>query len=154
MATPNKKLIEAIRSAALKINISNNYQWGHMGACNCGFLAQELSDLSKGQIHEYAMRGHGDWTEQVEGFCPTSNFPMDLLISELISNGLKLEDLINLERLKDKEVLNLIPMEKRNSLKHNSAKDVSLYMTTWADLLESKINEKLNTRVDLVLNNQ
>jgi hypothetical protein len=112
-----------------------------MGACNCGNLAQELTSLSKGEIHEYAMRGRGDWSEQVNSFCPTSAFPMDLLISELIGHGLSLEDLIHLERLTDQEVLAQIPLPIRHNLQHNRKDHVATYMEAWAFLLSEKLPE-------------
>jgi hypothetical protein len=78
MAHANPELIQALRRTAQKLSIGNPYQWGHMGSCNCGNLAQELTQLTKAQIHEFAMQGRGDWREQVEEFCPTSGLPMDL----------------------------------------------------------------------------
>ena len=143
MARASINLIQALRRTANNLLSGSKYQWGHMGACNCGNLAQELTSLTKKEIHDYAMRGHGDWSEQVDAFCPTSTMPMDLLISELAASGLSLEDLINLERLKDKSVLRRIPLEKRKVLKHNSREDVALYLKTWADLLEEKLEKKI-----------
>ena len=141
MARASRKLIDAIERAASKIECNLTYQWGHMGACNCGHLAQELTSLTKGDIHHYAMQGRGDWSEQVEAFCPTSSMPMDLLISELLAAGLNLEDLVNLERLKDREVLSVIPAPQRHALRHNRPADVALYLRTWASILSSKIKE-------------
>lgn len=145
MARASQALIAAIRRAAVKIENGTAYQWGHMGACNCGHLAQELTNLSKAQIHEYALRGQGDWTDQVAAFCPTGNMPMDLLISELIGAGLSLEDLINLERLKDPAVLKRIPPERRPTLRHNAKPDVALYLYTWADLLQEQLLARTST---------
>jgi hypothetical protein len=142
MARANQKIIEALRKVSSKLQDGNHYEWGHMGACNCGHLAQELTNLTKGEIHQFAMQGHGDWTEQVQEFCPTSQLPMDLLISELISNGLSLEDLIQLERLKDPEILKRIPKERRDKMRHNNRMDVALYMAKWAEMLENKIKKK------------
>ncbi|MFT4736687.1 MAG: hypothetical protein ACI8QD_002019 [Cyclobacteriaceae bacterium] len=141
MARPSKKLISALQVVSSKLRNDSTYQWGHMGACNCGNLAQELTSLSKGEIHEYAMRGRGDWSEQVDSFCPTSAFPMDLLISELIGHGLSLEDLIHLERLTDQEVLTHIPLPVRHNLQHNQKEDVATYMEAWAFLLSEKMPE-------------
>lgn len=135
MAKASGKLIAALRRTAERLKNEPSYQWGHMGACNCGILAQELTQRSKAEIHAYAMRGHGDWSEQAEAFCPTSQMPMDLLISELISSGLSLEDLISLERLKDRQVLSRIQIEKRAVLSHNNPQDVALYLEKWAELL-------------------
>lgn len=142
MATINIELIHALRNAAKKIEASNQYQWGHMGLCNCGFLAQEITSLRKEEIHARAMQRHGDWTEQLNDYCPTSGLPMDDLISEMLAFGLDSDDLKHLERLSDGKVLRALPFEKRN-LKQNIKADVVLYLNTWADVLESKVIEKI-----------
>ena len=82
MATANLPLVDALRRTARKLASGASYQWGHMGSCNCGNLAQELTRLTKAEIHAFAMQGRGDWREQVEEFCPTSGLPMDLLIAD------------------------------------------------------------------------
>jgi hypothetical protein len=133
METKKEQLIHAIRSAADKIADSAAYEWGHMGRCNCGHLARELTPLSDAEIQRMAMEKHGDWAEQVLDFCPGSGLSMDWLISELCSYGLSHRDLIDLERLANAEVLD---RSGRQNLRRNEAADVSLYMHTWAEILE------------------
>jgi hypothetical protein len=41
MAKATPEFIQALRSAIAKLEKSDDYQWGHMGSCNCGYLAQE-----------------------------------------------------------------------------------------------------------------
>ncbi|MCX2745734.1 hypothetical protein OO013_17760 [Mangrovivirga sp. M17] len=142
MARPNRSLISALRKAAKKLNKSDKYQWGHMGSCNCGFLAQEITKLNKGEIHAYAMQKYGDWTEQAMDYCTDSKQPFDLIINTMVNEGLTIEDLIELERLKNKEVLKRIP--NKDYLKHNKKEDVVKYMNAWADLLEEKLKEKVS----------
>ena len=113
-----------------------------MGGCNCGNLAQELTKLNRDQIHRYAMQRYGDWNEQVEDYCSTSQMPIDLIINEMLNAGLMLEDLKHLEKLDDRQVLVRFPLEKRH-LKHNVRDDVVAYMNAWADLLEEQILEKI-----------
>jgi hypothetical protein len=139
MARASLELILALRHTADKLNIGKKYMWGHMGACNCGNLAQELTNYSRAEIHDYAMRGRGDWTEQAEAYCTGSNMPIEIIISELLTKGLTTEDLMNLEKLKDKEVLERMSQDQRESLSHNNVKHVMLYMRTWADLLEEHL---------------
>ncbi len=141
MATANLPLVDALRRTARKLSSGAPYQWGHMGSCNCGNLAQELTRLSKAEIHQFAMQGRGDWREQVEEFCPTSGLPMDLLIADLINHGLTTSDLQNLERLRDPRVLARISPERRNRMRHNSREDVVLYLAEWARLLEEELLE-------------
>ena len=142
MARPTPELIEALRRTARNLINGAPYQWGHMGGCNCGNLAQELTKLNKDQIHQYAMQRYGDWNEQVEDYCLTSQMPIDLVINEMLNAGLMLEDLKHLEKLDDRQVLLRFPFEMR-FLKHNVRDDVVAYMNAWADLLEEQLLEKI-----------
>ncbi|UHG91424.1 hypothetical protein [Spirosoma oryzicola] len=142
MARPTPELIHALRVTAQKLKNGTHYQWGHMGGCNCGNLAQELTKLSKDQIHRYAMERYGDWSKQVDDYCSSSQMPIDLIINEMITNGLTIEDLKHLEKLDDREVLLRLPLEKRY-LKHNVRDDVVTYLNTWAGLLEDQLLQKI-----------
>jgi hypothetical protein len=142
MATISIELIQALRNAAKKIEASNQYQWGHMGLCNCGFLAQEITSLKKEEIHSRAMQRQGDWNEQLNDYCPTSGLPMDDLISEMLAFGFDSDDLKLLEKLSDGTVLRALPMNDRN-LKHNIKADVVTYLYCWANVLESKMLDKI-----------
>ena len=139
MAQANPDLINALRITAKKLAEGGNYQWGHMGSCNCGNLAQELTNLTKAEIHQFAMQGRGDWREQVEEFCPTSGLNIDLLIADLLNRGLTVTDLRDLEWLSDQKILKRIPLERRNKMRHNVRQDVVLYMTEWARMLEEQL---------------
>lgn len=88
------------------------------------------------------MQRYGDWNEQVEDYCSTSQMPIDLVINEMLNAGLMLEDIKHLEKLDDRQVLIRFPLEVRH-LKHNVRDDVVAYMNAWADLLEEQILEKI-----------
>lgn len=132
------ELIQALRNTARTLETSTFYQWGHMGLCNCGFLAQQVTALTKEEIHHRAMQGHGDWTEQLNDYCPASGLPMDDLISSLLDFGFSREELASLEKLADPAVLQALPAHHRY-LKHNAKEDAVLYLNTWAALLESEL---------------
>ncbi len=139
MAQPNLMLINALRGTARKIQKGAPYQWGHMGSCNCGNLAQEITQLTKAEIHQYALaNGRGDWNEQLNDYCPTSGLPMDMLMSEMLNAGLSTTDLKHLERLSDPTVLQRLPAEKRYP-RHNFRDDVVLYINAWASMLEDEL---------------
>lgn len=144
MAKANVKLIQALRNTAKQLEQADNYQWGHMGSCNCGFLAQEISKLSKDQIHSRAMQKYGDWNDQLNDYCPTSGMLMDDLITEMLNVGLDTDDLKHLEKLSDTNVLRRLPLEERH-LSHNYKSDVVKYIKTWVSLLE----EQLTAGVDV-----
>lgn len=143
MANIRFELIQALRTTAQKIEYNSSYQWGHMGLCNCGFLAQEITSLSKDEIHRRAMQRHGDWSEQLNDYCPTSGLPMDDLIDQLVNFGFTLEELRHLERLSDQAVLQRLPIEKRY-LSHNVKADVIVYLNTWANMLEESLLDAIS----------
>ena len=136
MATPGLKLIRAIRSTVKKLIHNAPYQWGHMGSCNCGLLAQEMTRMSKADIHSLAMHSEGSWTDQSRAYCPTSSLPMDFLISAMLAYGLEIKDLEYLEKLSDPKILKTIGFP---SLRFNLRKDVIRYMETWAGILEEEL---------------
>lgn len=148
MAKLKPELIEALRLTAKKIATSKEYQWGHMGACNCGFLVQEITHLQKAEIHTCAMQRFGDWNEQLNDYCPTSGLLIDNLISNMLEFGFDVDDLKHLEKLSDSTVLSKLPVDKRYP-KHNSKDDVVLYLQTWADKLENELLEQIYLPADL-----
>jgi len=141
MAKASIEIVQALRNTAARLKESDKYQWGHMGSCNCGFLAQEITHLSREEIHSRAMSKNGDWSEQLNDYCPTSGYLMDNLIHDMLSFGFDRTDLIQLERLSDPNVLGYLKPWDRN-LQYNVKADAIRYLLVWADKLE---NEMLST---------
>ncbi|HET8932989.1 MAG TPA: hypothetical protein VFN67_06105 [Polyangiales bacterium] len=139
MARANLKLITALRATAAKLEAGASYRWTHMGACNCGHLAQTVTDLSADDIRRYALARTGEWAEQGLEFCPTSGYPMDAILSALFELGLSSDDLGKLERLTDPEVVRRLPVELRRELSYRERDHVVLYMRAFADLLEERL---------------
>jgi len=139
MAKVSVEVIQALRDTASRMRTSSEYQWGHMGACNCGFLAQEVTRMTKKEIHTRAMEGHGDWNEQLNDYCSNSGLRMDDLISELLNFGFDINDLRHLEKLSDPEVLLYVDRH----LSHNKKSDVITYLDGMARLLERKLITKI-----------
>ncbi len=69
MAQAKVEIIDALRRTAKKLSVGSEYMWGHMGSCNCGNLAQEITKRSKAEIHAYAMQGHGDSHDKTKLSC-------------------------------------------------------------------------------------
>lgn len=132
-----------MRETASRLQHGAPYQWGHMGSCNCGHLAQTISKYSKGEIHRAAMCRYGDWAEQLRDYCPQSGLLFDDVIDQMLDNGFTRADLVYLERLSDPEILSNLP-QGTGYLKYNVRDDVVLYLTTWADLLEKQLLEKIS----------
>ncbi len=143
MALANLDVITALWQTADTLEKSKTYQWGHMGSCNCGFLAQEITHLRNDEIHARAMERYGDWSEQLNDYCPTSGLRMDDLIAELLAFGFDTDDLKHLERLSDGKILRALPLEQRN-LVHNNKADVVTYLRTWAAVLENEMLLDIN----------
>lgn len=139
MARIAQDTIEALVHAAVRLEAAEDYQWGHMGSCNCGFLAREVSHLDKSVIHRAAMQRYGNWTEQLNDYCPSSGLLMDDLITTLLDAGFDIDDLKHLETLSKPEVLRSLPLSSRD-LKHNVKQDAIVYMRAWAALLASELS--------------
>lgn len=139
MARANRELIHALRATAAKLEAGATYRWTHMGACNCGHLAQTITHLSADDIRRYALERTGEWAEQGLEFCPTSGYPMDAILSALFELGLSSHDLGQLERLTHPEVLRRMPIEVRKELSYRDRDHVVLYMRSFADLLEEQL---------------
>jgi hypothetical protein len=143
MATASIEIINALRKTADKLEKGNPFEWGHMGSCNCGNLAQTITHFTKEEIHRFAMQKQGDWADQLIDFCPTSGYPMDLIIQKMMDIGFSKDDLTHLEWLSDTSILDKIGSQVK--LYRNVKSDTILYMNTWADILEEEFlqNHKL-----------
>lgn len=142
MAKASIEVLNALRRTIQRLELTADYQWGHMGACNCGHLAQEITSLKKAEIHRRAMERYGDWNEQLNDYCPTSGLAMDDMISQMLEAGFDIDDLKNLEKLSSREILNQLPAERRN-LKHNVKQDVITYMKAWTVLIENQLVDQI-----------
>jgi hypothetical protein len=138
-------LVIALRATAVRLKEGAPYQWGHFGACNCGHLAQALTQRSRDEIHraalERAVASRGrveDWGDAAVEYCPASGLPIDDILATMLAAGLDLRDLHHLEDLSDVRVLRRLP---RHVFK-NRRDDVVLYLEAWADLLAE--NEPLD----------
>jgi hypothetical protein len=138
MATPNIKLITALRETATRLRNGVHYAWGNHGACNCGNFLQVITHLSKEEILQYAHSGIGEWSELAEDYCDITNAPVSLLVFKLQQLGLTTSDIHNLEYLEDKDVLKQLPNGFR-WLSRNVREDVIIYFETFADCLEEKL---------------
>ena len=139
MAVPNLKVIQALRETATQIATSGRYEWGHMGSCNCGHLAQNITSFTRAEIQQFALQKRGDWSEQVIDYCPTSGYPMDLIIGRMIEFGFTQSDLRQLENLSNPEILAKAGV---TSFNRNVMSDTVKYMNAWADLLENQCMEQ------------
>ena len=143
MATPNILIINALRDTAKRLKDGAYYAWGHHGACNCGHLLQSVTQLSKEEILRYAHTGIGEWTELADDYCTTTNAPVDLLLKKLAEIGFTPSDIHSIEYLTDRQVLDKLPGGFR-WLSRNVREDVTVYMETFATLLEDRLLETIH----------
>lgn len=136
MAHANLKIVNALRKTALALENGNRYEWGHMGSCNCGNLAQTITSFTRAEIQQYALQKRGDWSDQLLDYCPTSGYPMDMIIERMVDYGFSAQDLRHLEWLSDSEILNFIGVPFLN---RNLKSDTILYLNAWANMLETKL---------------
>lgn len=135
MAKPTPELIDLLRRTAARLEGGASYQWGHLGSCNCGHLAQEVTSLSADELMRRAKGYAAEWNELVVDTCRDSGLPFEWVIDQLMSRGLEREDLAKLEYLSDRRVLARIPLERRRMIQRQNRDDVVLYLRAWAGLL-------------------
>lgn len=130
-------LARALRQTASRLRTSAAYQWGHFGACNCGHLAQTLTNKTEHEIH-HAASERADWAAAALEYCPASGLPVDGIIDEMLSAGLTLTDIRQLEDLSDRRVLSRLPAGRRH-LRRNDRAHLLLYLDAWAQMLEENV---------------
>jgi len=139
MARATTQLISKLREAAANIESGKDYNWGHIGRCNCGHLVQCMTDLSAKDIYAIAKDNYIDeWTEFANDYCPSNGASVDKITDILLTNGFELKDVHQLEYLSNPDVLKAIPGGPRQLQKGN-ARDAALYMRTWASILELEL---------------
>ena len=139
MARANPALIAALRTTAARLKLGAPYRWTHLGACNCGHLAQTVTRLDAEDIRRYAMERAGEWADQVLEFCPTSGYPMDEILRALFALGLSRDDLAQLEKLSSPAVLRRLPVELRVAISYRDRDHVVAYLLAFAELLEAEL---------------
>ena len=137
MPEGNPRLISALRETAGRLSSGAEYEWGHMGRCNCGHLVQIITNLSDREIVQSIDFKLDEWTEHAKEFCEGTGQKVDDLFRALHRVGFGHQDIVHLEYLSDEKILDGLPGGKRY-LQKNSVEDVTLYMSTMADLLEAE----------------
>ena len=138
MAQSNPELVCALRATAKRLSDGAKYEWGHMGRCNCGHLIQTLTDMSDYEIVKSVDFQLGEWTEHAKDYCEGTGHKVDDIFLTLQKVGFSYEDVIHLENLSDKRILNRLQNGQRYLLR-NKVDDVTLYMNTMADVLEEEL---------------
>ena len=138
MAKSNPELINALRKTAGRLESGARYEWGHMGRCNCGHLVQTLTCMTDHDIVKSIDFQLDEWSEHAQDYCQGTGHKVDELFLTLQSIGFSHEDVIHLENLSDKRVLDRLTGGHRY-LRRNDVSDVQRYMITLAELLEEEL---------------
>jgi len=146
----NIKLIDVLRKTANRLNRGAVYNWCHMGRCNCGHLAQTITNFSAAEIHEMALMKAGDWSKQSVEHCTSTGYTLDHIIQIMLDLGLTRQDIVHIEHLSDQRVLHKIDQHTRMNMSHKNRDDVVLYMKTFAGILEEELFESLPEIQDLM----
>lgn len=147
MAYANAELCRALRRTAARLREGTDYQWGHLGMCNCGQLAQTLTGAGRDEIHAAALARGGEWEDRAREYCPQSGQLIDGIIQTMLGHGLTTGDLADLEELSDDRILRRLPSGRRY-LERNRRGDVVEYLETWAGLLEQELRDRVELAAD------
>ena len=136
MSAPRQpsRLAVALRLTAERIAAGAPYQWGHMGQCNCGHLAQTVTQRSAAQIHRSAIDANtGEWSEHLNDYCGATGALIDDVTRALLDFGFGARELQHLEYLSDHGVLARLGV---SSLVRSEREDAVRYLRAWADLVD------------------
>ena len=127
----SRSLVDALYVVADRLAAGAPYQWGHMGQCNCGHLAQVLCERTAGEIHGSAISmATGEWTEFANDYCAGTGSLIDEVFADLLAAGLTREDIIHTENLDDPAVVARLGFTPRR----NEREDAIAYFKAWAAL--------------------
>lgn len=139
------KLITALRLTANGIrNGTFPYKWTEQSSCNCGALFCTLTGKSPVEMHNMVpkviSKTDPTWSIIAGQYCSVSGVPRHSLFKELFGYGLTLQDISDLEYLKNEKVIARVEagrswFERLFNLSHMNKEDVADYMTAWADIL-------------------
>ena len=130
-------LIDALRATSKRLeNEDVQYQWGHMGQCNAGHLIQTLTGMSSFEIVESVDFQLDEWSEHAVDYCSCTGNKVDDIFLSIEKQGLTHTDIVKLENLSDRKVLENLEGGFRY-LERNRREHVVEYMRSFADLLES-----------------
>jgi hypothetical protein len=138
MPKRNADLVYALRETAARLENGARYEWGHMGRCNCGHLLQTITDMTDVEIVKSIDFELAEWSEYANDYCEGSGQKVEDLFASLRNVGFNHQDVIHLENLSDKKVLQRLG-DNPTYLRRNNAAHVTLYMRTMADMLEEDL---------------
>jgi len=168
MARASTRLVTALRHTARRLTeASVTYRWSSFAHCNCGHLAQTITQLRPEEIQERALRREGDWAAQAEAFrgprpdfgdrpaldegawepedvgaCRATGARLDMVFEAMLALGLDARDVAHLERLSDPEVRRRLGTSTEH-FAHYQRENVIAYLEAWADLLEDRLSDAL-----------
>ena len=129
-------LIDALRATSDRLeNEDVQYQWGHMGQCNAGHLIQTITGMSSFEIVESVDFQLDEWSEHAVDYCSCTGNKVDDIFLAIEKQGLTHTDIVKLENLSDRKVLENLNGGFRY-LQRNRREDVIEYMRSFANILE------------------
>ena len=129
-------LIDALRATSDRLeNEDVQYQWGHMGQCNAGHLIQTITGMSSFEIVESVDFQLDEWSEHAVDYCSCTGNKVDDIFLAIEKQGLTHTDIVKLENLSDRKVLENLNGGFRY-LQRNCREDVIEYMRSFANILE------------------
>lgn len=145
------ELATQLRKTAARLKTADDYRWTHQGRCNCGFLAQTLTGHTAARIHQMAVQAEGEWKDHAAAYCETSGLAIDQVIKEMLSFGLTVEDLGDLEYLRAPDVIRWMPPGQKHP-DYRRKEDVVAYFETWAAVIEARETLRRSPREQILIN--
>lgn len=124
------ELIKALRETVLDLELNRKeYDWMKVNSCNCGILAQNICGMDDDTLT--ANRDIGAWSL----VCKSTGENMSVVMKKMLSVGLTLQNIIDLEKLSSPEILKEASLNTWGVAMDNKEL-VIRYMKAWIRILE------------------
>jgi hypothetical protein len=150
-----RPLIESLRIAANALEKDFiHYKWIHQHSCNCGVVVQAVLGIATTKVQQlfneatratqFAYDPKNDdfltWRGVCQRSCSVTGEPLSNVFKVLKESGLRPEDIVHLEYLNNKAILEISGIKKESKY-FTQKTNLILYLKAWVKILEQDYDE-------------
>ncbi len=132
------------------------YDWKSHGSCNCGIVVQAIMSMdrsntkklflhARNEIGTYKPEEGRTWREVLQKSCSVTGEPITQVFKILRDKGLQPEDIVHLEYLNNKAILEVTDIDTSEKMYHSKKDNLIKYLKGWLQILKGEYDEKYLT---------
>lgn len=132
------------------------YDWNKPHSCNCGLVIQALTGLTSGNVSSLFSAAKIDaflkpedrksWRDVCQVSCSITGEPIRRVFKKLKDLGMRPEDIVHLEFLSNKAILELSDIDVSTKEYYSNKKNLIKYLQSWVMIIENKYDENRLTQ--------